>query len=55
MERLLTIDALSFPRLAAEILVSDKPNLASTMFDHQAVTTHPERCPSPEAFLVPFW
>ncbi|GAA5888010.1 hypothetical protein JCM6882_000247 [Rhodosporidiobolus microsporus] len=44
-----------YPRLCAEILVSNSPNLADILFSHDAATSQPHTCPSPDSFLLPFW
>ncbi|KAK4058758.1 sporulation-induced protein [Microbotryomycetes sp. JL221] len=44
-----------FPRLCTEILTSDVPGLGNILFNHDAASSYPELCPSPEEFLMPFW
>ncbi|GAA5927003.1 hypothetical protein JCM10213_005548 [Rhodosporidiobolus nylandii] len=44
-----------YPRLCTEILVSNSPSLAETLFRHDAASSQPDTCPAPESFLLPFW
>ncbi|GAA5841518.1 hypothetical protein JCM11251_001248 [Rhodosporidiobolus azoricus] len=44
-----------YPRLCAEILVSNSPNLADVLFSQDSASSQPYTCPSPDEFLLPFW
>ncbi|GAA6016562.1 hypothetical protein JCM10207_002842 [Rhodosporidiobolus poonsookiae] len=45
----------NYPRLCTEILVANSPALHETLFRHEAASSQPHTCPSPESFLLPFW
>ncbi|GAA5921785.1 hypothetical protein JCM1841_001862 [Sporobolomyces salmonicolor] len=45
----------NFPRLCTEILAASAPSLTDILFRHDAASSQPHLCPSPESFLLPFW
>ncbi|GAA5931381.1 uncharacterized protein JCM15063_001450 [Sporobolomyces koalae] len=45
----------NFPRLCTEILAGSPPNLTDVLFQPESASSRPHQCPTPEAFLLPFW